>query len=437
MAGNPVTITPDAPQTSAGSVSITPDSTPAPRTWTNSVGDFASNLWKQISPIAGVKGAAQLTAHPIDTLKSDADARTQIYNSAESAFKKGNYAEGAAHLLNAAIPLLGPQMDAASNDFLQGNYAKGAGTSVGLGLNLAGPEAVKNAVMSVPGASQVQGAAQRIYQSALKPPPSWYTPNQVQGLVQTGLENDIPISKAGQTKIQGLITDLNDKVKNQIQAGSNAGATINKFDVASRLGQTYQKFGNQVTPLSDLNAIGETGNEFLQNQPNQIPAATAQQLKSGTYQQLKDTAYGQLKNSTIEAQKALARGIKEELQTQFPEIQGLNDQESKAINLDDSLERAVNRTTNRNVLGLNDAIISGTGAAAGAALGGGTGALAGLAAGVLHHVLTDPTVQSNLAIALNKASKGSLTIPAAAARIAGYTNQLGNSVQQQGGTSLE
>lgn len=222
-------------------------------------------------------------------------------------------------------------------------------------------------------------------------------------------------------------------MQNQIKAGSAAGATVNKFDVASRLGQTYQKFGNQVTPLSDLNAIGETGNEFLQNQPNEIPAATAQQLKSGTYQQLNDTAYGQLKNSTIEAQKALARGIKEELQTQFPEIQGLNAQEGNAINLQEALERAINRTTNRNILGLNDAIISGAGAAGGAAIGGGAGALAGLTAGVLHHILTDPGVQSNLAIAMNSASKGKYSIPLAQARIAGYTNALGNSVAQQSG----
>lgn len=138
-----VTITPDAPAQSSAPVSITPDSTPAPSSWTSSVGDLASNLWKQINPIAGVKGAAQLTAHPIDTLKNDADARSQIYDSAESAFKKGNYAEGAAHLLNAAIPLLGPQMDAAGNDFLQGNYAKGAGSSVGMGLALAAPGAIK------------------------------------------------------------------------------------------------------------------------------------------------------------------------------------------------------------------------------------------------------------------------------------------------------
>lgn len=425
--GDAVTITPDA-----ASVSITPDSTPAPRSWTDSAGDFASNLWKQVNPIAGIKGAAQLAAHPIDTLKSDAGARQQIYSDAENAFKKGNYAEGAAHLLNAAVPFLGPQLDAAGNDFLKGNYAKGAGTSAGMGLSLAGPEALKNVNLSLPGAGTAEDLSNRMYQSSLKPPPGSYSQPEVQSMVKTGLENQIPVSAEGRVKLAGLISDLNDKVSDQIKAGSAAGATVNKFDVASRLGQTYKKFSNQVTPLSDLANISDTGNEFLHNQPNEIPASQAQALKQGTYQQLKDTAFGTLKNSTIEAQKALARGIKEELQTQFPEIQGLNAEEGKAINLDGALERAINRTSNRDIFSLGGKIATGTGAVIGAAAGGEGGAAIGAVAGpVLHHFLSDPAVQSKLAIALNKGSKGTLSIGAAQARISNYANALGNAISSQ------
>lgn len=441
MANGPITITPDEPSASSAPVSITPDTTPAPSSWTKSAGDFASNLWKQINPIAGVKGAAQLTAHPIDTLKSDADARNQIYTSAESAFKKGNYAEGAAHLLNAAIPLLGPQMDAAGNDFLQGNYAKGSGAAVGMGLGLAAPEALKNVNISLPGSAVADDLSKRMYQSSLKPPPGSYSQPEVQSMVKTGLENDIPISAEGRTKLSGLIDDLNDKVKQQITAGSQAGMTVNKFDVASRLGQTAKKFSNQVTPISDLQNISDAGNEFLHNQPINISALDAQALKSGTYQQLKETAFGSLKNSTIEAQKALARGLKEELQAQFPEIKELNSQEGQAINLDGALERAVNRTTNRDIFSLGGKIATGTGAVIGAATGGEPGAMAGSVAGpVLHHFLTDPAIQSKLAIALNKASKGSITIPAATSRVAAYVNQLGNAISKNGnsaGTATE
>ena len=403
------------------------------RTWMDSVSDFGKELWNQVNPVSGIQGAAQLAAHPIDSLKSDAGAREQVYQEAEDAFKKGNYSEGAAHLLYAALPFIGPQLDQAGNNFVQGNIAKGMGASAGMGLSLAGPEGVKNAIMAVPGASAVQDLARRMYQSSLKPPPSWYTPGQVRGLVDTGLMNEIPVSDGGRVKLQGLISDLNDRVQDQINAGSNTGATVNKFDVASRLSDTADKFATQVTPESDLEAVGETGNEFLRNQPNEIPASTAQSLKTGTYQQLKDTAYGALKNATIEAQKALARGIKEELQVQFPEIHGLNAEESRAINLDGALERAINRTSNRDIFSLGGKIATGTGAVIGAAAGGEGGAAAGAIAGpLLHHYLSDPTVQSKLAIALYKASKGTLTIPGAAARVVSYTNQLGTAVSNLG-----
>lgn len=402
-----------------------------PRTWSDSVSDFGKELWDKVNPVAGFKGAAQLAAHPIDSLKSDAGARSEVYKNAEEAFKKGNYSEGAAHLLYAALPFIGPQLDEAGNNFKAGNYAKGAGASVGMGLSIAAPEALKTINLKLPGAGATEGLSERMYQSSLKPPPGSYSQPEVQSMVKTGLEHEIPVSAAGRAKLGDLITDLNDKVKAEIQAGSQSGVTVNKFDVASRLGKTYQKFSNQVTPLSDLQSVSDTGNEFLANQPNEIPAADAQALKSGTYQQLKGRAFGELKSATIEAQKSLARGIKEELQVQFPEIQGLNAEEGRALNLDGALERAINRTSNRDIFSLGGKIASGTGAAVGAAAGGEAGAAAGAVAGpLLHHLLSDPAIQSKLAIALNKASKGSVTIDAAQARVAGYVNALAQGANQ-------
>jgi len=261
---------------------------------------------------------------------------------------------------------------------------------------------------------------ERMYQSALKPSTTLPT-SQVQNMVRTGLENDIPVSAGGLSKLNSLIGDLGDKVKSQIQASSPTGAAVNPFNVASRLSDTAKTFATQVTPEADLNAVSDTGNEFLRNNPAPIPAADAQALKQGTYQQLSSKAYGELGSATVEAQKALARGIKEELEIQFPEIKGLNTQQGQLIGLDDSLERAVKRIDNRDVFSLGGKMAT----AAGAAVGGAPGAAVGF---VLHHVMTDPMVQSKLAIALREASQGGVTIPAATARIAGYANQLGNSV---------
>lgn len=398
------------------------------RNWLDSATDLAKGIWSQVNPVAGVQGAAQLAAHPIDTYKADAGSRQELLDKAQDAFKKGDYVTGMAHALNGIIPFLGPQMDAAGQNIQQGNVATGVGQSIGMGLNMAAPEVVKGVAAKLPA---VTGEiANRMYQSSLKPPPGSFSSPEVASMVKTGLENEIPVSAAGAAKLQDLVTDLNQKVRAQIAAGSNQGASINKFSVASRLGDTARKFETQVNPESDLNAVSSSGNEFLRNQPNQISALQAQDLKSGTYKQLGDRAYGELTTAASEAQKALARGLKEELQKQFPEIQGLNSKESNLIGLDEALERAVRRTNNRDIFSLGGKIASTTGGVLGAATGGPEGAALGAAAApVVHYFMSDPMVQSRLAIAVSKASKGSVPIGAARARVAGYLNALGNTSQ--------
>jgi len=61
------------------------------------------------------------------------------------------------------------------------------------------------------------------------------------------------------------------------------------------LKETANKFKTQVNPTADLQAITESGKEFLKTQPRNIPASDAQALKQGTYRQLKGKAYGELK----------------------------------------------------------------------------------------------------------------------------------------------
>jgi hypothetical protein len=250
------------------------------------------------------------------------------------------------------------------------------------------------------------------YQSALKPSTT-LSEAERGAVVNTGLQEKIPVTQGGLDKLGGLIDDLNDKISATIATDPNR--PINKFAVTSRLGGTAKKFATQVNPESDLNAISESGNEFLRNQPNDIPAADAQALKQGTYRALGDKAYGELKGATIESQKSLARGLKEEIATQFPEINDLNAQDSRAINLQDSLERAVNRIGNHQLLGI------GTPIAAGAAKAVTGSNKVAAVAGLLKAVLDNPAVKSNLAIALKARGIGAQTIQS---RIAGYMGAL-------------
>jgi hypothetical protein len=156
-------------------------------------------------------------------------------------------------------------------------------------------------------------------------------------------------------------------------------------------------------------------------------AAAAQRMKQGTYQVLKGK-YGEQGSAAVEAQKALARGLKEEIANQFPEISGLNAAESKLLNLQPVLERAVNRISNHQIIGIGTPV-------AGAATSAVTGSTTlGKVAMVAKAVLDNPNVKSRLAIAVSKGGK--IPYAAALARVQSYATSLGSisSVGQESST---
>jgi hypothetical protein len=147
-------------------------------------------------------------------------------------------------------------------------------------------------------------------------------------------------------------------------------------------------------------------------------ASDAQAMKQGTYRVLAGK-YGEQGSASVEAQKALARGLKEEIATQFPEIGNLNAQESQLLDLQPVLERAVNRITNQQAIGIG-APIAGTAVKAAT---GSTGA--GAVAMMMKSVLDNPAVKSRLAIAVSKASN--IPPAQAIARVQAYSSALGAS----------
>lgn len=333
------------------------------------------------------------------------------------------------------------------------------------------PTAMAAAPLAAEGIGKVSGriaapltkASERVYQSTLKPPPGSFTTPEVKVMVKTGLQEGIPVSPEGAQKLLGLVSQLNDAVSEEI--ANRPGARISPQAVAQRIEGVKSKFVNQVNASEDVAAIESSRQQFLREQgqrpgrPAIPPAPTgildqygnpimgpetpataprpaspmsaekAQALKVGTYKQLSGK-YGELSSATVEAQKALARGIKEELETQFPEIHDLNAREGRLIGLDEALERAVRRTQNRNPLSLGGTIaVTGATAATGALTGSvGEAGAAMAASAILHHIVTDPVVQSKLAITLNHAARAAgrdLPIGIARSKVAQYVTALG------------
>ena len=253
------------------------------------------------------------------------------------------------------------------------------------------------------------GLPERMYESALKPSTT-LGPQLTEQVLGTGLSQDLPVTKAGYEKLGGLLEDLQDNVRKVI--ATNPNAPISTTAIAGRTAGTLRRFATQVNPEADIATILGSREEFLRNFPGQITAEEAQALKQGTYQALGSKAYGELKGAAIEAQKALARGAREELEGVFPEIGTLNAAEKRLYNLEPELARAIGRVSNRDLLGIGTPIAAGAGEMV-------TGSpKIGAAVGIMKAIFDNPGIKSRVAIMLSRA--GGITPAAAAQRVAAY-----------------
>lgn len=309
------------------------------------------------------------------------------------------------------------------------------GQVVGTALRAAGPIAGRMALLG----KTPEGA----YESALKPSTA-LSPAERAAAIDTGLKQGIPISKGGLEKLNDQIETLNQAIKDEISKDPNRPIDPNK--VATRADAAKARFVTQVNAQPDLTAIEASRQQFLNEQgqtpgtpaqptgvldaqgkpimsPAQPPtaappmsAADAQAMKQGTYRVLKGK-FGEQGSASVEAQKSLARGLKEEIASAFPEIGKLNADESRLLELQPLLERAVNRISNHQAMGL------GTPAAGVAAEAMGAGSGTSAAVMVLKSVLDNPGIKSRLAIAVSKGAK--IPYAKAFARVAAYSESLG------------
>lgn len=173
-------------------------------------------------------------------------------------------------------------------------------------------------------------------------------------VVKTLLDEGINVTPGGIEKLNNIIGSTNADIKAAIDG---LGGKISPLRVTSRLSDTAKQFANQVNPQADLAAISDVGQNFLDaHGGQQLSASAAQSLKTGTYKALKDKAYGEVKGATIEAEKALARGLKEEIAKEAAksgiDLGAINAREGAAITARDAIAKRVAMVGNRDPAGL-------------------------------------------------------------------------------------
>lgn len=252
-----------------------------------------------------------------------------------------------------------------------------------------------------------QGIPERLYQSALKPSLSIKNTPKIPGQLATGLREGIPVSEGGIKKISSQIKDLRKTIDDKIHYG--AGTTVDPEEIVKRLDASELQFTDQALPKTDLASIESARRQWLERYAirdadgitigyRQIPVEEAQKIKKGTYR-INSKKYNELSSAQIEAEKALARGIKEELEGVFPELKNLNAREGALIELQGQLKKAIGRTKNWEIF--TPGIYGSLG---GIGTGMATGSVGmGAATATILTLLRNPNVKSRLAIALKKA----------------------------------
>lgn len=396
-----------------------PGPQPETRTWSDVPGEAISNI--PSSAFEFGKNIVQPILHPIKTAKAlgkvaagglgkGAEAlgmtptspeNVAVFDSVIDMFKK-RY--GGAEELKETIATdpVGFAADVAAVLGVGGSALKTVGAAK------AGEKAAKLASVIEPvGAVKTAGRTiakaipksvpQKLYGSALKQSTK-LPPAERLERIATGLKEGIVPTEAGLSKIQEKIGSLNLEIEKTIGRAAKAGDTVQADEIVKRIDDLKPFYQATANPAPYLDELERVKKSFQDYHGQRIPVEKAQKIKQNTYVLLKKQ-YGQMKNESVEAEKAIARGIKEELATKYPELKFLNQNESELIRLEDSIVKAVNRIENRDLVGIGSTIAGTAGAVVTGSPSGGFWAM--MAKALIDH----PTMKSRIAIALQNARK--------------------------------
>lgn len=230
---------------------------------------------------------------------------------------------------------------------LTGSPVAGAVTNV----TLQAPLALAGGGAGLAAKAPMRAGAEWLMQSALKPSMKALERGKGDPAIRTLLDEGITISRGGVEKLEGKVDALSSAITSALK---DSGATIDKNAVASRLQDLISKI--EKTSLTPQDRVAEVERVYTQvlSNPNlerMIPVEQAQQIKLGIYALIKKE-YGKLGSDSIEAQKALARGLKEEISAAVPGVGQMNAKESQLLNALELANHRALQTRNKDIGGL-------------------------------------------------------------------------------------
>lgn len=309
----------------------------------------------------------------------------------------------------------------------------GAAEGMAQGLADTGLAAGANAALEGAGAGAMKllrTAGTSIYRGYLKPSLAGHAIKDARQIVQTALEEALPISQKGVEKGNALINELKAKVDailtNRQHISKTLHGDIDLHDVAEDVRSfARDKYYRAGRPPADFEAAMKVA-DHIDAHPS-VPATQARgpqptdltganQTKRTLYESAGDRAFGMERGAAEEAEKRGARSLKERIEYRAPEVGPLNARESKLIDAAKAITRAVEREANQNMLaGVKTMLAAGAGGAEYGRTGDPWSAAAKALA--LRYALA-PDKASQLAIITYHLGKMPGVAPASAARVA-------------------
>lgn len=157
----------------------------------------------------------------------------------------------------------------------------------------------------------------------------------------------------GVERMKGDLTDLSGQVSREI---ASSGAMIPTADVADYAAKAYPRFSSGPQAKQAIDDIGKVQQEFIDHPSvmgaREIPIQQAQEMKGGYQRAVGDKGYGELKTPSTEAEKQIARGLRELIGQARPGVLEPLKRESDIINALKMAERRVAVDANKNPIGL-------------------------------------------------------------------------------------
>lgn len=204
---------------------------------------------------------------------------------------------------------------------------------------------------STEGSQKAESLANRLMQSALKPSAKDMDTGRGAAAIQTALDRGYNVSSGAAEGLKGEVSGLETKIQNALKA---SGKTVDKGEIAGGLQDVISRVERtSMNPQDRVAAVEKVYSEVMANQklPNAIPVAQANEIKQGIYQMLRDK-YGELGSDAVEAQKTLARHIKESVGAAEPGVAADLKKQSSLANLLNIMRRRTAVEGNTNIGGL-------------------------------------------------------------------------------------